>query len=46
VLVEFEDVLDEFDFLVPEKVVWVEVEVVEAFLGEAFAWHEVGWMGW
>jgi hypothetical protein len=44
VLVEFEDMLNEFDFLWPQEVVRVELEIVEALLSEAFAWGEFRWM--
>ena len=38
--------LDKLDFFRPEEVVGVEREVVDVFLSEAFAWCEVGRMGW
>jgi len=41
-LVEFEDMLYELELLGPEEVVGIEVELVEAFLGKAFAGREVG----
>jgi hypothetical protein len=46
VLVELEDVLDEFDFFQPEEVVGVELEVVEVLLSEVFTWGEIGQMSW
>ena len=44
-LIEFENMLDEFDFFWPEEVVWVEFEVVEVLLSEVFTWHEIRWKG-
>jgi hypothetical protein len=39
-------VLNEFDFLWPQEVVGVELEIVEVLLSEAFAWGEFGQMSW
>jgi hypothetical protein len=39
-LIEFEDMLSKFDFLWPQKVVRVELEIIEAFLSEVFIWGE------
>ena len=45
-LVDFEHMLKKLEFLWPEEVVRIEVELIEAFLGESFARREVGWVGW
>ena len=36
--------LSEFDFLRPQEVVGVELEIVEALLSKTFAWSEFGWV--
>ena len=38
--------LKKLDFFWPEEVVGIEGELVEVFLSEVFARHEIGQMGW
>jgi len=45
-LVDFEDMNYKLEFFGPQKAVRVEVQLVEAFLCEAFARCEVGRMSW
>jgi hypothetical protein len=38
--------LSKFDFLWPQEVVGVELEIVEVLLSKVFTWGEFGRMGW